>query len=72
MGKVPKDLRRASLWKTEKLKRYFCVPPKQGATEQKENNAFSKSALYDEMKGTPEMEENSYPLIRMEEPQGHV
>ena len=24
------------------------------------------------MKGTPEMEENSYPLIRMEEPQGHV
>ena len=24
------------------------------------------------MKGTPEMEENSYPLIRMEEPLGHV
>ena len=65
--------RRARLcWKTEKLKRYFCVPPKQGATEQKENNAFSKSAFNDEMKGTPEMEENSYPLIRMEEPQGHV
>ena len=65
--------RRARLcWKTEKLKRYFCVPPKQGATEQKENNAFSKSVCNDEMKGTPEMEENSYPLIRMEEPQGHV
>ena len=54
------------------LEEVLLCPPKQGATEQKENNAFSKSAFNDEMKGTPEMEENSYPLIRMEEPQGHV
>ena len=58
-------------WSQEAEEVLLC-PPKQGATEQKENNAFSKSAFNDEMKGTPEMEENSYPLIRMEEPQGHV
>ena len=51
MGKVPKDLRRASFWKTEKLKRYFCVPQHK-EQQPTQNNAFSKSTLYDEMKST--------------------
>ena len=52
MDKASKDLRRASLWKTEKLKRYFCVPQHK-EQQPTQNNAFSKSALYDEMKSTP-------------------
>ena len=49
MDKASKDLRRASLWKTEKLKRYFCVPQNK-EQQPTQNNAFSKSALHDEMK----------------------
>ena len=47
--------RRARLcWKTERLcwKRYFCVPQNK-EQQHTQNNAFSKSALYDEMKSTP-------------------
>ena len=51
MDKASKDLRRASLWKTEKLKRYFCVPQHK-EQQPTQNNAFSKSALHDEMKST--------------------
>ena len=51
MDKASKDLRRASLWKTEKLKRYFCVPQNK-EQQHTQNNAFSKSALHDEMEST--------------------
>ena len=52
MDKASEDLRRASLWKTEELKRYFCVPQNK-EQQPTQKNAFSKSALYDEMKSTP-------------------